>query len=363
MKLAILTDTHLGIRNNSPAFMNNADEFYNKIFFPTCVNEGVEQILHLGDYYDVRRGTSTLALDHNKKSFIDRLNKVGIPFDIITGNHDCFFKNTNTPNTLETILKNQSELINVISNPEVKEYGSLRIGLVPWICEENSIQSFKFIENAQCDWLAGHFAFNGFINVGTEEINHGHDPSLVDRFDQVLSGHYHKSSSKGNIYYIGSPLQFTWADVDDDKHFLLVDTETREIKRIVNNNTIFKTIRYTDEIVEGFDFSSCKKHFVQIIVKQSDDDKKMKKFITEVENSDIHHLRIIDNPKLVSGMDNDVEESVDDDNIDDESFKNIEEIISIYIKQMTLEDRLDRDVLKNIMMSIHTKAEEGRISS
>ena len=34
MKLAILNDTHCGIRNSSEIFLQNAQEFYEKVFFP-----------------------------------------------------------------------------------------------------------------------------------------------------------------------------------------------------------------------------------------------------------------------------------------------------------------------------------------
>ena len=52
MKIAILNDTHCGIRNSSEIFLANAEDFYSKIFFPECDKRDIKQILHLGDYYD-----------------------------------------------------------------------------------------------------------------------------------------------------------------------------------------------------------------------------------------------------------------------------------------------------------------------
>ena len=34
MKIALLNDTHFGCRNDSPAFMNYHNRFYDEIFFP-----------------------------------------------------------------------------------------------------------------------------------------------------------------------------------------------------------------------------------------------------------------------------------------------------------------------------------------
>ena len=54
-KIAILNDTHTGIRNSSDIFLDNAAKFYNEIMFPYCDAQNIKQILHLGDYYDHRK--------------------------------------------------------------------------------------------------------------------------------------------------------------------------------------------------------------------------------------------------------------------------------------------------------------------
>ena len=54
MKLAILNDTHAGIRNSSDIFIDNAEKFYSDVFFPHCVEHNIRHIVHLGDYYDNR---------------------------------------------------------------------------------------------------------------------------------------------------------------------------------------------------------------------------------------------------------------------------------------------------------------------
>ncbi len=99
MKIAVLNDTHTGIRNSSEIFLKNAQDFYENIFFPECDKHDIKQIVHLGDYYDHRKFVNFRALNHNRKHFLNELRNRGMSMDIIPGNHDTFYKNTNESNT------------------------------------------------------------------------------------------------------------------------------------------------------------------------------------------------------------------------------------------------------------------------
>ena len=94
MKLAILNDTHCGIRNSSDIFMEYQEAFYRDVFFPYCVENDIKHILHLGDYYDNRKTINFKALQHNRKIFLEPLRKNGMTMDVIVGNHDMYYKNT-----------------------------------------------------------------------------------------------------------------------------------------------------------------------------------------------------------------------------------------------------------------------------
>ena len=81
MKIAILNDTHTGIRNSSEIFLKNAQDFYENIFFPECDKHDIKQIVHLGDYYDHRKFVNFKALNHNRKHFLNELRKRGMSMD------------------------------------------------------------------------------------------------------------------------------------------------------------------------------------------------------------------------------------------------------------------------------------------
>ena len=99
MKVAVLNDTHCGIRNSAEIFLDNSAKFYAEVFFPYCEENKIEQILHLGDYYDHRKFVNFKALNHNRKHFLKPLRDRGMKMDIIPGNHDTYYKNTNNLNS------------------------------------------------------------------------------------------------------------------------------------------------------------------------------------------------------------------------------------------------------------------------
>ena len=55
MKIAILNDTHFGVRNDSEAFRNYQLRFYNEIFFPYIEKNNITTLIHLGDVVDRRK--------------------------------------------------------------------------------------------------------------------------------------------------------------------------------------------------------------------------------------------------------------------------------------------------------------------
>ena len=252
MKIAVLNDTHCGIRNSSEVFLDNAEKFYNEVFFPECEKQDIKQILHLGDYYDHRKFVNFKALNHNRRVFLDQLRKRGMSMDIIPGNHDTYYKNTNELNSLKECLGHYMNEVNIVMEPKVMKYGSLNVGLVPWICNDNYEQCMNFIRDCKADWIGAHLELKGFEMMRGLTNTHGMSPDIFKRFELVLTGHYHVGSKKDNIWYLGSQMEFFWSDAHDPKFFHIIDTETRQIEKIRNNNTLFETVLISanDELVD-----------------------------------------------------------------------------------------------------------------
>ena len=339
-KIAILNDTHNGIRNSSDIFLDNACKFYNETFFPYCKQHGISQILHLGDYYDNRKALNIKALYRNRKDFIEPMVEQGMTMDIIPGNHDTYHKNTNQINSLKEALGFFINEINIIETARVMEFGKTKIAMIPWINSSNYDETMKFIQKCSADILCGHLELNGFEMMRGVENTHGMDPNVFSRFEKVLSGHFHTKSSKGNIFYLGSQLEFFWSDAHDDKYFHVLDTETRELTPVRNPHRLFEKVVYNDEKVDytQFDYSIFDHKFVKVIVAEKKDTYIFDRFVENIQKREIHELKIAENFNEFLG-----------DNVSDSDLE-IEDtsmLLNDYID--AVETDLDKSVIKTEM--------------
>ena len=352
MKIALLCDTHCGIRNSSEVFLDNAEDFYTNIFFPECEKRGVKQILHLGDYYDHRKFVNFKALNQNRRVFLDQLRKHNMIMDIIPGNHDTYYKNTNELNALKECLGHYMNEVHIIMEPTVMQYGSLSMALLPWICADNYDQSMNFIKDCKADWLGAHLELANF-EIGRGILApHGMDPKIFKKFEQVLSGHYHTASRRDNIWYLGNPMEFFWSDAHDPKFFHILDTETRQIEKIRNTYTLFEKIVYNDKEMDYNNYNkNLSKKFVKVVVSEKTDPFTFDRFIDNIQNQDIYELKIAENFNEFMGA------NVDDEEV---NFEDTTEIVDSYIEAVDTD--LDKDKIKIQMRELMTEAQALEIA-
>ena len=68
------------------------------------------------------------------------------------------------------------------------------------------------MDESKSDIMMGHFEISGFEMHGGHFSQVGFDKKEFRKFDTVFSGHYHKKSDDGQIYYLGTPYQMMWSD-------------------------------------------------------------------------------------------------------------------------------------------------------
>jgi DNA repair exonuclease SbcCD nuclease subunit len=61
LKIAIITDTHFGAKGDSQIFLEHTFKFFEDVFFPTIKEQGITNVLHLGDLMDrLKKSTFTV---------------------------------------------------------------------------------------------------------------------------------------------------------------------------------------------------------------------------------------------------------------------------------------------------------------
>jgi len=345
-KIAILGDTHAGVRNASDVFADNAEKFYSETFFPYLLENDIKQIIHMGDYYDNRKVIALKAINRNRKMFLEPLRENNIHMDIILGNHDVAYKNTNELNSLKELLGHYMDVVTIHMKPSIQDFGGFKVGLLPWINLENYDESIDFIKNCKTDTLFGHLDLAGFDLMKGVVNQHGMDRKLFSRFENVYTGHFHTKSQQDNITYLGSQMEFFWSDANDPKHFHILDTSTRDITPIRNPHTLFHKIYYNEETTLKEDVPDVNNKFVKIIVEDRKDLFTFDKYVDKIQSQKIHDLKILESYEEFTGA------SVQDEDV---SIEDTGTLLDTYVD--AVETDLNKKILKTKLRSLLTEAE------
>jgi hypothetical protein len=165
-----------------------------------------------------------------------------------------------------------------------------------------------------------------------------------------LSGHFHHKSSDGNITYVGTPYEMTWADYSDPKGFHIFDTETRELEFVKNPITMFNKVFYNDsetdfEHWKKYDFNSLKETYVKVVVVNKQNPYLFDHVIDNFYKAGVADLAIVEDFSDV--LINDDQELID-------QAEDTMTILSKYIDNLPLD--VEPEKLKSIMRELYIEA-------
>jgi DNA repair exonuclease SbcCD nuclease subunit len=350
MKIALITDTHFGARNDSIQFLDYYEKFYSGTFFPTLDKEGIDTVIMLGDTFDRRKYINYLTLKRAKEIYFDELSKRKIKTFILVGNHDTTYKNTNEVNSIELLLEDYSN-ITAISGPKTINVDQHDICMIPWINAENYDISLAEIKNTSATVCCGHFEIEGFAMHRGMPSQEGLKRDIFRKFDLTFSGHYHHKSSSDSIYYLGNPYELTWSDYNDTRGFHILDLDTRNLDFIPNPNVMFHRIVYDDKLesiteITNKAMAGYANTYVKVVVVNKTNPYLFDKFMNNLYNVNPLDITIVEDfTELTEG-------------VDDEMVDQAQDTITILNKYVDTiqDDSIDNTVLKNILQEVYVEA-------
>jgi len=343
MKIAIITDQHFGARKNSKLFHDYFLKFYEDIFFPTLIKEGIDTIVDMGDTFDSRKGVDFVSLEWAKNNYFDKLQELGIITHTIIGNHTAYYKNTNDLSGVDLFLR-EYDNVKIYSEAEEVTIDKTKFLFVPWINSENLDRTLDVIDNSDSPCVMGHLELNGFMATRGHYMEHGMDSKVFDKFDRVFTGHYHMRSNQGNVFYLGNPYEMYWNDVNDRKRgFHLFDTDTLEHIPVNNPYQLFHNLYYDDTPHQMLDVRDYDQKIVKVIVRKKSDPKQFEKYIDKLYSSNLAELKIVENFDFTEGEEFEAEESEDTISL-----------LNRYIQESEVD--LDKSVITEILQDVYREA-------
>lgn len=342
-KVALITDTHFGVKKGSQIFHDYFEKFYADTFFPTLIERGIRTCIHLGDVFDVRKSIDYWSLDWAKRVFFDRLRTLGIDTHLIVGNHDIYYKDSLRLNALSLNLR-EYENVSVSCQPETVSIEGTPIFMVPWICEANADLFVDRLNKSDARFCMGHLELTGFYANQDYQCQHGTDPNAFRKFDKVFSGHFHKRSSSNNITYLGNAYQLYWNDVDEQRGFHIFDLDTGELEFIPNPNPLYSKIYYNELKKKLYNPINYQDTYIKIIVEGKATPKRLSSLVDGLYRVGIHDIKIMETQSL------DIE-----DDIEVESEDTLTTLTN-YV--LAMDDAHDKQGIIDVFKSLYVEAQE-----
>lgn len=353
MNIAIITDQHFGARNENDNLDYHFQQFYENVFFPHIDKYQVTDIFDLGDTFDRRKTINFLTLKKCQEYWFTEIQKRNINLHILLGNHTVYYKNTNRINSPNILLNNVPN-IKIYEKPEIVKVndGKVSVMMLPWINKENEKESFEFVAENQADMVMAHLELTGFqMNAGII-CDSGYDPKLFKNQKQVLTGHFHKKMSSGNVHYLGSPYAMNWAEANHPHGFYIWNPDEssrfQDFEFVENPYDAFVEIHYKDQDIrlDEYDFSVFERKFVRVYTYGLKNREKFDLLISKIYENNPENVKIIDKAFVQNTNQIGLDVSCD-----------MQDIIQSFVEKTFGESKeIQPKRLVNVAMSLYNKA-------
>jgi DNA repair exonuclease SbcCD nuclease subunit len=228
---------------------------------------------------------------------------------VILGNHDCCYKESPDSHGL-SIFDSWYNVRVVDTKPKFLYYpqgGEMKFE-GEWDADDTlPINKFIFVpwgadvkDIPKADAIFGHFDIQTFRYNAHKASDHGFtSEQLFRRSETVVSGHYHHYQSrdyrKGNITYVGTPLQNNWGEADKESFVFVFDAQkSKLVERIENTiSPKYVNVSLSDIINRKINPSEIlPKNRIKLHVDTEIDDMKLEKFANVMRGFKMKSLEI-----------------------------------------------------------------------
>ena len=252
MKLFHLSDLHIGKRVNEFSMIED-QKYILKRILDLAEEEKPDGIILAGDIYDKQIPSAEAVQVFDE--FITRLAGRAIPVFIISGNHDSAERLAFGGRLLNSRGIYLSPVYDgsVTKIPLKDQYGTVWIHLLPFIRPSTVRQVFEneadlvtdvqtaaetVIRHMEIDLkdrniLVAHQFVTGASRCESEDVQVGGldniDAAVFTPFDYTALGHIHSPQNVGidRVRYCGTPLKYSFSEVDQEKSITVVELEKK----------------------------------------------------------------------------------------------------------------------------------------
>jgi hypothetical protein len=128
----------------------------------------------------------------------------------------------------------------------------------------------------------------------------GMSDSVLQKFEMVLSGHFHTKTTNSNIHYLGTQYQITFSDLNQKKGFHVFDTDTRTLEYIENPQRMFYALSYDDKdttLIEELLHMDCKAYensYIKLFVKNKTKPYTFDRFLDRLYDASVANITIVE---------------------------------------------------------------------
>lgn len=334
-KIHLVGDLHLGIKNNAVEWLE-----IQKSFLLEDLIEKVDRdfdpdrdiLIFEGDIFHSRESVNIRIQNESFAIFAQLAKKFKRGIYIILGNHDVYYKDKNTVNSVKS-LSYLSDNIHVFEKAEVISFNGLHNFLMlPWVDDFTRLAGIIEDYRDDAQYIICHADVKGLTLNKWAKVEHGIELSALSTFKKVFSGHIHIRQEKANLLYTGTPYQMDRGDRDNQKGHYVLDVSGQQIIEEFLPNTkspvflkldIFNVLEMTQAEVDKL----FKNNFVDIMISVNFASRlSVTNFLEKVQTSGYRKI------EFFTYVDNKSEETVTQVEFDLQDNFNINDIFSHYLQ-------------------------------